>query len=388
MAAQDSANQFPFDAPVPTMVPWKTRLTIPLRIKLFFTGVVLPVICLVCVACGADSGGLAPWQSGNLVHHVQVILRAPAIFAFFPLLAISFFSIGVWCFKPGWSNKILIRIGLYTGVLMSLTFVVLLFYTTVLYSQFFAVIAAPTIALVVFVGGKIIRKQFSIAYLMIMTACVAVVLCVMPLVFETRAITGFFFISCLVLVGASPTLGFITFLRASIAANFIDRKIGTENNPGSVTKLLIAPFGWLISYVVSWKVALGIEAVEYAKLPLTDPNCYVSSAAAHGHRRFVQSHRPNQNFGLVNQQMKRVKFLEFALVALAPRLHKTVRSVYNRIGPVLASVCRSSVWFADATFILLKPVEIMAVGVQRILKIDSDLVDRIYVDSESEKNAS
>ena len=118
--------------------------------------------------------------------------------------------------------------------------------------------------------------------------------------------------------------------------------------------------------------------VEYSKLPLTDPACYVCSAAAHGHPGWVRS-MPVGPAGIrVNGQLRRLKFLEFALMAAFPTGHRMLRLIYDRIGPPLASVCRRNRWFADATFCMLVPIELSAIAVQRIFGFRNDSVERLY----------
>ncbi|MHB8974298.1 MAG: hypothetical protein ACYC3X_31470 [Pirellulaceae bacterium] len=109
----------------------------------------------------------------------------------------------------------------------------------------------------------------------------------------------------LLVLGATPPLNVLTYLRASIAVH---------NHPQAVQPLPNRwhALGWLsfvAAWAASWKIAVDMMLVEYAQLPTTDPNCYVGSAAAHGHGRFVGTDRPT--FGsavvpLVNMQMRRL----------------------------------------------------------------------------------
>ena len=71
---------------VPTLVPWATKLSIPLRTKFFLAGTLFPVLCLTAIVFGARTGAPeSPWQSGAIKHHVVVLLSFPSIAAFFPV---------------------------------------------------------------------------------------------------------------------------------------------------------------------------------------------------------------------------------------------------------------------------------------------------------------
>jgi hypothetical protein len=121
---------------------------------------------------------------------------------------------------------------------------------------------------------------------------------------------------------------------------------------------------------------------KYSQLPLTRPNdCYVCSAAAYGHKQIVLS-KPVVILGqvhMINHQLQRLKFLEFALMAVFPLCHRMIRSIYNRVGPVIARPARKSRWYADACYLSLKPIEWLAVFVQTIARIPESKIDRIYM---------
>lgn len=134
-----------------------------------------------------------------------------------------------------------------------------------------------------------------------------------------------------------------------------------------------------------WRTSLNLMMEEYAKLPTTNPNCYVSSAAANGHPDFVRSRavRCSQgNIVLINQQMRRVKFLELALMCFSPYLHRWVRKTYDRIGPTLARILCSHPLLADIAFVLLVPFEGLAELIRLALGIPNKAIARMYSQSE------
>ena len=108
-------------------------------------------------------------------------------------------------------------------------------------------------------------------------------------------------------------------------------------------------------YIASWAWALVQAQQYYAALPTEKPSgCFVVGAAARGHPRLVRSWtlggRP------VTRQLILLKSFEFQLERDAPRTHRLLRRVYNRIGPAVANRIRSP-WSADVVYLALKPIE-------------------------------
>jgi len=109
------------------------------------------------------------------------------------------------------------------------------------------------------------------------------------------------------------------------------------------------PF-WLASWL--WSRSL------YASLPNQAPeNCFIVTAAGHGHAAFVGRHIEIERNGrrlLINQQL--VTFWQFEKLwqKFAPRSHRIFRCGYNRIGPMIASFIKSP-WLADFTYLAIKP---------------------------------
>ena len=111
--------------------------------------------------------------------------------------------------------------------------------------------------------------------------------------------------------------------------------------------------GWLGGYIAAWggSVALAIET--YNNLPTRPPQtCYIATAAARGHRRWVGADTVRAHDGTpfrVNRQVRILKCTELALQTLLPRTHRRCRAVYDTIGPVLAR-CLMHPLLADAAY--------------------------------------
>ena len=373
---------------VPTAVPWPTFLTGALRFKFFLTGFVFPVICLVIVAClQRGSAPRSPWQSGRTIDYVIVLIQSPAILWFYPILAYSFVTIALWCWRPlHYSRFTFVRVGLQTGIILAATFVTLLFITTSFIGPIMAAVVMATLALVIWLINRFVKKliRFSILNLMVFTTIVAVVLALLASSGNldrngpTSSIGGFLLATLMFVCGGAPTMGLVTFIRTSVSSRYL-----SGMRPIRGKGLVVGWIAWLSALGASWKFAIETMMVEYSKLPTQNPNCYISSAAASGHRWLVSATQV-PNHGVVNLQMKRCKFFEFALMACYPAAAHALRRIYNCMGPVVAKFCRKNRWFADVTYLVLKPVEWTALVVQHSLNIHQQRIDDIYTRSKDD----
>lgn len=356
------------------------RPSVQLRIKFFITGVILPGVCFVAAAIWKGIASTeTPWQSGKLVDYVAMLLQWPGFAPFLPLVLYGAVSLGIWCFRPESSGRFAVRLGIYSGTIVSTQFMLLVMVGSLFASWFAAVVACAILAAVVFAIDKLLSrsKRFQIWHIMLLTtivACLSVLARLLELDF-----TGIIFAVPFLFLAATPTLTPVTFLRASI---FISEQVRRPDSSNHRPKLWpLFAIGWLAAWLASWRWAVHVMLDEYSKLPTTNPNCYVSSAAANGHPQWVGSCENPRSGMVVNDQMRRLKFLEIALQAMAPPLHQRLRSLYDRIGPPLARQCKRSIWLADLSYIMLKPAEWLALGLRAALNIDAGFIRRIYHDT-------
>lgn len=112
-----------------------------------------------------------------------------------------------------------------------------------------------------------------------------------------------------------------------------------------------------------WALSLYWSYKTYLSLPdHPPPDCFVVTAASRGLRRFVGpfaavAHRGERR--LANQQLATLWQFENLWRSSAPRTHAMFRSIYNRIGPMIARRIISP-WLADVVYVALKPLEIAA----------------------------
>lgn len=346
------------------------------RLKYFLTGVLIPGICIVAGLTGVNATLDSPWQSGSVSDYVCMLLRGPALAVFLPLILYSAGCLTWWLLAQDGARRFSIRLGIYTGVILAVQFVIFMALTTGTASLFFAAILAPVLAIIVFVGKYTVlrARRFTIAHLIIFTTLVAILVFVfLQLDTQSQDVAGFI-LGLYCVIGAGPTLNCVSYVRASIEV----ARHTTNHDPISARRFLVCWFVWLAAWAASWRFAVDLLLIEYAKLPTTDPNCYVSSAAAHGHPRLVGVSDLPRAGSVANMQMRRLKFLEFAFAAAAPAAHTAVRRVYNRCGPSLARVCGRNVWFADVSYLLLKPLEIAAVLIRGAARIPPSRIRDIY----------
>jgi hypothetical protein len=368
---------------VPTLAPWQTTLSVSLRTRLFLTGVLYPIFCFLFVASGARPKFSDYWQDGRLDTYASLILSAPVFYIFMPWIVFSIIGFGHWCFAPKSYDKKWVRFAIYTGVLLTLQFNILLLITVLVISALmgtiFMVVQAVIFCSIGWLAKRIFR--FTILHLMIATTAVAIMAAILIQFEDAREAGSMVMFLIPMMVGGAPFMALVSFCRAGRAVNFLHRTNGLTvayPGPNHYRDLRMWFFTWIIGLAVSWKFAIDLMFEEYSKLPASPPpGCFISMAAAHGHRRFVGS-QININGKLVSMQMARCKMVELAIKALFPGLHWTIRSVYNTVGPSIANQCRRNKWSADAAYLAMKPFEWLALIVQFLFGISNIKVRALY----------
>ena len=119
--------------------------------------------------------------------------------------------------------------------------------------------------------------------------------------------------------------------------------------------------GWYLAFLgssVIVKIPLSMRYFfELAEEPPED--CFVVTACVRGHRRWVGSWYDSDLNRLVNHQLLVMWQFERCLKSNLPSCHRTIRLVYNFIGPKLARMIFFR-WQADLVYVLLKPIECLA----------------------------
>lgn len=100
----------------------------------------------------------------------------------------------------------------------------------------------------------------------------------------------------------------------------------------------------------------------FARLPDTQPDCYVVTAASNGHARIVKPLFVTSRQGRpirVNAQLLVLWELERRWVQRSHRTHRVARAIYDIGGPVLARAIAGPLR-ADLAYLALKPLEWLA----------------------------
>ena len=341
-----------------------------MRFTLFAHGVALPAILLGMSLCGQQAMSESPWQSGRLADYVAMLLVPRAWFPFAPAILYCLISMATWTIKPAMVDRAWVRLGIYIGIPLSLHFLVLLL----------LIYDGPMIILIIMVwpcwhvGLWILnyfwRRQFSLWHIMIFTAICAVVCVVLgerALVAVSLPMTAGMF-----LIVAAPGLNFIAYCQAAWSV-YGQVSVSGRTKAGMIGAYVL----WFVAWLVGWRWALIVMLDEYAKLPTTNPNCYLSNAAAHAHPLLTGACRP----GEATTCMRRLKFVELAFKAGAPSSHARVRRSYDRWCPPLAARCRRNITLASLTRIGLLPVELLAELLRVSLCIKREQIDRLYKSS-------
>ncbi len=316
------------------------------------------------------------WQSGEFSDYLALLLTPEASLVFLFLLAYSVICYLLLLVAPArFSQSFLIRFGIYTGVLLA-------FQYSILAGLF--LVKDSSVSLLILS----LLWIFPIVYWMVYRWAAArwtarnvnkVLLVLVPVIL----LIGFLIaqrdaslIALIIPTVAAPFWSLLISLRAAIwlFKNY-------DSQPTFLRSLGIA--SWLVTYVAAWRFDILKMYELYAALPKEPPDCYIATAASHGHPQFVQAwtvQRVDGKSRPVNRQLQRLKCAELALMAVHPRLHKFFRRIYNVIGKYLARRIHNP-FLADAAYLLLKPWEWFARLVLKAIVPEVDSISKkMYTD--------
>ncbi|MCC6299324.1 MAG: hypothetical protein IT314_08500 [Anaerolineales bacterium] len=293
------------------------------------------------------------WQSGDWDAYITLLLQAEASILFLILLAYSILCYLLLLLNANrFAGVFVVRLGIYTGVLLALQYTILLgaylfrtptsvvyllvWFFPLYFPKFYRKVLAKWVARYI--------RPWMIAILLIAYAVIAY------FIKEDASIP--LFLVFLGVIASGPFWSFLIAVQASIwLLQYHETGISLLNGLGVIA--------WLAAYVAAWKYDILKMYEMYAALPLVPPDCYIATAAAHGHPNFVGSKTIRLASGQsmqVNRQLQVFKCAELALMAVAPNAHKILRKVYDSIGKPLAWTIQHPL-LADAAYLLLKPFE-------------------------------
>lgn len=290
------------------------------------------------------------WQSGHFSAYLALFLSSEVSLVFFFLLAYSVICYSFLLISPTrFSQSFFIRSGIYTGTLLALQYSILaLMYFL---NEFIVVVILIWIAPLVFpvIYRWAAARGTSDTINTILFILTALVLAGIASIWATGGLVAVL----MVLTVSAPFWSFLIAIRATIwlLKNY-ETKFNLTRGLGLVT--------WFAAYAVAWRYDI-LKMVElYAALPKQPPpDCYIATAAARGHPRFVQAWSVQRMDGTsmrVNAQLQRLKCVELALMAVDPPLHAFLRRLYDMVGKRLARRLQNP-FLADMAYLLLKPCE-------------------------------
>ena len=313
------------------------------------------------------------WQNGRFESYVILLLFPEASILFFVLLAYSVICYLLLLAAPvHFSRFFPVRLGIYTGTLLALQYSIIslvwsfasfLYFIVPIWIAPFVLLFLYRLALKKWASEKVNKSLW-----ILVLAC--------TLIGGIWVGRDIFFLVLAGLVIASPFWSFLIALRSAIWL--------LQNHETSFT----LPYGfgiaaWLTGYAVAWRYDILKMYELYAALPTQPPpNCYIATAAAHGHHQFVGSRIVERKDGIslhVNSQLQTLKFAELALMVVSPFIHKILRRSYDVIGKLLARGIRNP-FLADIAYVLLKPWEWLARFTLKLLIPEIDLIAKsLYI---------
>ena len=344
------------------------------RIILVYVAVVIPVMSFLLAWNEAPNH--PEWRSGELHALLSYFLTVRYGYAMLPLLGYSMVSMLLVTFaRKRFGKWFAARFGVYTGVALGMHYTAIFTVSITSAPTWWAVIPrVPFIAVFAFCAAAIglaiahgtvllsvwLYRQMGLKRFLILSIGLMVSFTLFSFLFSGAdgpldgllvPLLVVFFVS--LLCGPFWFLAAYTYLAIGLVREHWERgqfRIGQ----------MLFVFTWLGGYLAACRASLELAYVEYQKLPATPPDhCYIATAAARGHRIVVRSHVIELGDGrrmIVNRQLQTLKYGEIALRALSPNSHRTLRRIYDWLGPKLA--CRlTPPLLADAAYLLLKPCE-------------------------------
>jgi hypothetical protein len=352
------------------LAPPERKRPVLVPLALTFAGAVLPLICF------AISFPERPrWQSGRYEEYAKLLLSHAGSAPQYPFLLYSMVCLVLLVWRPErWRDRSVVRLGIYLGVLLAAEFWVV-FHTALggtesgyMLPLFFSALAVA----VTWAAGKLNPWAW---------VAIAVLFGLMVL----ASGGDFLGLGIFLALWCSTTWAFASY--AYLAVGLL-RARSAEGFRFSLTQLL-AIMGALSAHLAAWRLSFLQVLDDYAQLPTTAPHgCFVCTAAAGGHPRFVRSevvHSTVWGPQRVNDQLRYLKAFELLLLRLCPGAHAGCRRIYNRLGPRAAAWLRHPL-AADAGYLLLKPAEWLA-RLCLILAIPGHgaLIRRLYRSTETGK---
>jgi hypothetical protein len=245
--------------------------TVATRAKLFFAGVIGPVICLAfSYFTQLGVGWRSPWKSGEAYDRIVVLLSWPCLVYFVPLIFLSMVGFSLWIWQPSYAQNQFVRALTLLGALVAGQTLFLTFLTTLVVSFICATLVSAVTAFVIwllhYLGFR--NRRFTLWQLMILVTVIACFSGLLHLLHSAKFLVGFCFVAALILFGAVPTHCFLAYLRAVFMQRIFSPERRRDRWPAALGRLAIYGSG-IAGWIAAWKLAIDRMVIEYSQLPIS-----------------------------------------------------------------------------------------------------------------------
>ncbi len=320
------------------------------------------------------SAMLPLWQTGKFSDYMLFMLSPEAAALTLPLLGYSVISyLMLISDEERQSESLVIRFGIYGGVLLSFHYSLLTALALDLSPVLFGYAFFILLPLLIPKLRTWLQNEKAFRALIFVVLAILVLWGIVAAVFD-YSISPVLLLVVLVPMSAPFWCFFIALQAARWLWKYHEPKLTLAHGFGL--------FAWLSAYGIALSYNITKMYELYAALPTQPPNCYIATAAANGHSAFVGSQEIRLESGgsmRVNRQLQNLKYAELALMVIAPWLHKTFRFFYDFFGKALARRIQNPL-LADAAYLSLKPFEWTAVTVLEFIVPNwDDFASKIYI---------
>lgn len=349
----------------------------PQKIWFLWATVAIPLASFLFVLSGLN---IVDWQDPDLSAWATLLVDRPGAMYFAPLAALVMVACCAIVFRPGpWVDGPFGRPALWLGVALGVQYSLLIPAIFTLQESWPDILSAWQawgLWLLVIAGIELgsvglipllrwLRRLYrllpirvSVGLLILLVASVSVYLWLKSIsdrsdfndFLAAATVTPFFAFGALSLI-AGPIW----------ATDALLRLLWRLGRPAtfSVPVFFAAAVAWL----AAWRFAVLSAIEKHESLPAVPPNCFLATAAARAPARlsgaFAAQTADGRSFKS-SPQLQRFKLFELALQEMSPGTHRTLRRIYDHLGPQLASRFTHP-WSAAILWLALKPLEALAV---------------------------
>lgn len=351
------------DLPIPSSWPG--------RLLYGYVAILMPIASFLITF---QDGYYPDWQSGRICDYTQIMLWGTVSRYYYPFLAFSMVCMLLLLISPGFSKYFIIRLGMYTGIILSFQYSILLSISAD-FMLFYGFVAG---GLLLPLGVIWLNKKFGLRKTKYVVAGLVFSYWLIYSTVTRNVFTPL--VLCLIIMFATAPY-WCLILSVLVSVRLIKKHEIHQQNHAICGIGILA---WFLPFIGAWRIAVLKTLEIYPSLPPSPPSppdCYIATVAAKGHPQFVKSIPvviDNGSTAWINAQMRYLKCAEITYMAMFPGGHKILREIYDVLGMPLARIMTQPV-LADLMYMILKPIEWSARIVMRVFLSDVDeAANKIY----------